>query len=72
MEFEFQDSIYVDECDLNEMCNICKKGHPITHAISEVTAGWDDYDWYRVDHIKDQLIKEIKRRLTQEKIEIKD
>lgn len=72
MEFEFQDCIYVEEYYLNEMCDIAKSGGSIMDAITEVSAGWDDCDWYRVEHIRDQLFEEIKRRLAQEKIEAKD
>lgn len=66
MEFEYTDSFYVEPSDLREMYFLCKnKGYTPQEALNEVASGWDDYDFYAVGFVEDQIIEEINRRLSQ-------
>lgn len=62
MEFEFTGHFWVDECDLNEMALLVKEGHNVKDAICDVASGWDDYDYYNVENIFEQLRDEVLRR----------
>jgi hypothetical protein len=63
MEFEFTDTFYVNEVDLEEMCDWCKKGYTPQEALNIVSSDWDDPDFYAVGYVEEQIIAEINRRL---------
>lgn len=64
MEFEYTSSFYVSESDLNEMVRLCKEKHMSPQdALIDVSAGWDDVDFYCVGAVEDQIIAEINKRL---------
>ena len=66
MEFEYTNSFYVEPNDLREMYLLCKnKGYTPQKALNEVASSWDDYDFYAVGFVEDQIIEEINRRLSQ-------
>lgn len=66
MEFEFTDIFYVDETYLEEMYSLCKeKNYTPQKALNEVSSGWDDFDFYAVGFVEEQIIAEINRRLKQ-------
>ena len=68
MYFEYTNSFYVHPGDLEEMCLLCKnKGYTPQKALNEVASGWEDYDFYEVRFVKDQIIEEINRILSQTK-----
>ena len=65
MEFEFTGSIWVEPGDLSKMFKLCKKGYSLEEAFADVSAGWDDEDYYNAYLIKEQVIAEIQKRLNQ-------
>ena len=66
MEFEYTDSFYVEPSDLREMYLLWKnKGYTPQEALDYVASGWDDYDFYAVGFVEEQIIEEINRRLSQ-------
>ncbi len=66
MDFEFTSSIYVEECDLEEMVEMCKNGRDPYEAFDIVTCGWDDCDYYMSSCIEDAVVDEINKRLEKE------
>lgn len=67
MEFDFSASIFVEEQDLEEMCRLCKEeNYTPSEAFSEVSPGWDDFEYYASGYIRDAVIKEIEKRLAGE------
>ena len=68
MEFEFTNTFYVNEVDLEKMCFLCKKeNYTPQEALNDVSSGWDDFDFYTVGYVEEQIITEINRRLEQSK-----
>ena len=63
MNFDFSESFYVSENDIEEMCNSVKNGWSIQMAINDWASGLDDCDYYSVGYIEEQLADEIKKRL---------
>lgn len=64
MDFDFTDSLYVTPSDLDKMVRLCReKGCTPQDALDDVSCGWDDYDYYRVGLVEDQICAEIERRL---------
>lgn len=65
MEFEFTitDTIEVDRTDFNEMKKLVRNGTNCERAFGIVASKWDDYAWNMKNYIKDDVIKELKRRL---------
>ena len=65
MDFEFTitDAIWVDRTDFNEMKKLVRNGANCEQAFEKVASGWDDYEWSMRNYIKDDVIKELKRRL---------
>lgn len=65
MEFEFTitDTIGVDRTDFNEMKKLVRNGENYERAFEIVASKWDDYEWNMRNYIKDDVIKELKRRL---------
>lgn len=67
MDFEFTGSIYVEENDLQRMCELCRdEGLTPLQAFGRVSICWDDCDYYLSDYIQDAVVKEIERRLAGE------
>lgn len=62
MEFEYIGHWYISEEDLNEMAILVKEGHNVKDAIYDVASGWDDYDYYSIENIFEQLRDEVLRR----------
>lgn len=64
MEFEFTDTFYVSEIDLEKMCSLCReKNYTPQEALNEVSCGWEDFEFYTVAFVEEQIIAEINRRL---------
>ena len=65
MEFEFTGTLYVEENDLREMCEMCQKTKCTPQeALNMVSDGWVDCDFYLVGLVEEKIIKEIEKRLT--------
>lgn len=65
MNFQFTGSLWVEESDLEKMCDLCRKTHCSPQdALSFVADSWDDCDFYLVGLVEQQIIKEIEKRLT--------
>lgn len=67
MEFEYTTTLWVEPSAIEEMLELCRQGYTCEQAIAEVSAGWGDADYYAVDNITDQLVKELERRLEAER-----
>lgn len=67
MEFEYTATMWVELSDIEEMLKLCHQGYTCEQAISEISAGWEDYNYYAVNHIFPQLVKELERRLEAER-----
>lgn len=63
MEFEYTDTFYVSETDLENMVSKVRIGWDVDEIIAEWACSLDDCDYYAIDHIKDQLKEEIMRRV---------
>lgn len=65
MDFEFTitDTICVERTDFNKMKKLVRDGLSYEQAFEEVASEWDDYEWNMRNYIKDDVIKELKRRL---------
>lgn len=64
MEFEFTDTFYVNETDLEEMCSLCReKNYTPQEALNIVSYCWEDFESYTVAFVEEQIIAEINRRL---------
>lgn len=64
MNFEFEGNFWVAENDLIAMRNLCRDTHcSPQEALNEISAHWDDSDFYLVGLVEDQIIKEIEKRL---------
>lgn len=67
MEFSYTTYIYVEESDLQRMCNLCKdKGYTPAQAFEEICIEWDDQEYYASALIKNDVVEEIERRLAGE------
>lgn len=68
MEFEFTDTFYVSSDDLRQMYLLCKeKNYTPQEALNDVSSGWEDFEFYTVCFVEEQIIAEINRRLEQSK-----
>jgi hypothetical protein len=64
MEFEFTDSLWIEEADLKEMVLLCKnKKYTPQQALNEIASGWDDEQFFKTGLVEEQIIVEIERRL---------
>lgn len=64
MEFEFTSSIYIIKADLDEMARRVKEGEPFEVVFDNILANYDDYDYYSSGLIRDDVRKEIERRMS--------
>lgn len=64
MYFDFSDSLWVGEEDLNKMCELCKEeNYTPQEALNWIASGWEDEEFYLVGLVEEQIIEEIKKRL---------
>lgn len=63
MIFEYTSYINIAECDMDEICNGVKDGEDFCDVFDEVLCGYDDYDYYHMGDIYDDVEKEIERRI---------
>lgn len=67
MEFEFTGIFHVSTGDLEEMVKLVKDGYSPENAFDDVVSGWDDFEYYSASYVKEDVIKEIKKRLDKPK-----
>lgn len=63
MFFEYTSAIYIDEEDLFEMVIRVKAGEMFDDVFYDILAGYDDCDYDHCELIKDDVRKEVERRL---------
>lgn len=63
MEFTYTSSIIIDEYDMNRICNDVKGGKDFNDAFDDTLCGYDDYDYYHMGDIYDDVKEEIERRI---------
>lgn len=57
MEFKFEGTIYVEDCDLEEMKQLMKtEGMSAEEAFEKVSIEWDDEDYYLSPYIREDVI----------------
>ena len=67
MEFEYTAIVWIEPSSIEEMLELCRQSYTCEQAIAEVSAGWEDVDYYAVDNVSSQLAKELERRLEVER-----
>lgn len=65
MDFEYTSSIYIASSDLRKMYKRVKNGENFDEVFDDIMMGYDDVDYYASNYIKDDVHKEILRRLNQ-------
>lgn len=63
MVFEFIDSIWIEEHDLNKMTKLIKKGLDFHNVFEDVMSGYNDHDYYCSSMIEEEVKEEIMRRI---------
>jgi len=63
MEFEYTAMIFIEESDLETICEWVKRGADFSDAFDTVMSSYDDCDYYASDHIFNQVKKEVERRI---------
>ena len=63
MDFEFTDSIWVQEYDLNKMAKLVKKGLNFYEVFEDIMSGYGDHDYYCSSMIEEKVKEEIMRRI---------
>lgn len=63
MFFEYTSAIYIDEKDIMEMVIRVMEGELFDDVFYDILAGYDDGDYYHCELIKDDVRKEVARRL---------
>lgn len=63
MEFEYTDSIYISEKDLDYMARNVAKGKHFGAVYYDIMVGYDDADFYNRDNIRDDVEKEVMKRV---------
>jgi len=65
MDFEYTSYISIASRDLRNMYKRVKNGENFDDVFNDIMSGYDDVDFYASDYIKDDVYKEILRRLNQ-------
>jgi predicted nucleic acid-binding protein len=63
MEFEYTTTIFIEDSDLERMCNYVKSGWDFANAFYNVIGEYDDCDYYASDHIYDKVKEEVEKRI---------
>lgn len=63
MEFEYTSAIYINEYDLTEMVVRVKNGELFDNVFYDILSNYDDIDYYNCHLIKNNVRKEIERRI---------
>lgn len=59
MEFEYQGSFYFSQQDEDEVLGLISNGFTVEGAVQEWVSGLDDYFYYEVENVRDQIISYI-------------
>lgn len=62
MEFEFRDSIYIDDNMLDKWADWVRLGEEFDLMWGEAVVGWDDYEYGASDMIYEDVRREVYRR----------
>lgn len=64
MDFEFTDSLWIAESDLDEMCRLCREeDYSAEDALYVVAVNWSSRNYYKVRMVEDKIVTEINRKL---------
>ena len=63
MDFYFENSIWVEEVELEEIVSRVKDGENFEDVYNDIVSGWDDLDYYTSHFIKNDVKKEILKRI---------
>ena len=63
MKFYFESYIKVSENDLDEMVNRVKNGEDFDEVYDDISAPWNDYEYYSSILIRKDVEKEVMRRI---------
>lgn len=63
MEFEYTNTIYINEADLDEMVTRVENGESFDDVFDDILAGYDDADYLNCELIRDDVREEIERRM---------
>ena len=62
MNFEFEDSIYIDDDVLNEWADQIKNGEEFDPIWDEAVPYWDDYEYHASGMMYEDVRREVYRR----------
>lgn len=63
MEFEYTDTIWIEEEDINKLVELVKEGFPFGSVFNEVMAHYGDDVYYSCGLIADAVEKEVMKRV---------
>lgn len=63
MEFEYTTSLFIDETDLETMCEHVKKGEDFTDIFDMIISYYDDEIYYASGNVYDQVKEEVEKRI---------
>lgn len=66
-EYTITNEIYVDKSDFQEMRRLVQAGKTYNEAFEEVSTAWEDEDYCNRYEVREAVIAELKRRITQAK-----
>lgn len=71
MEFEYTGTIFIEERDLERMCERVRNGENFGDVFYDVISDYDDCDYYASDHIYDKVREEVEKRIKKSENKIK-
>lgn len=63
MEYSFEALFYLEPEYFEEMVRLCRQGMEPQDAINEVSYKLDDFYYYSIEYVEDQIIEDIKEAL---------
>ena len=63
MEFEYTATIFIEETDLETICELVKKGEDFADIFDTIMSYYDDGDYYASGLIFDQVKEEVEKRV---------
>lgn len=66
-EYTITNEIYVDKSEFQEMRRLVQAGKTYNEAFEEVSTAWEDEDYCNRYEVREAVIAELKRRITQAK-----
>lgn len=65
MEFDYSDTIYIEESDLNTMARRVSKGEDFDEVFDNVMSGYDDVTYWTCDLVKEAVETEVRKRASE-------